>query len=524
MRLHLTVGAIRPNTRGRNATIAAFVVLAAMVPAGAVIAADQKVDVALPYACTLPSGDVDATVRVSASFPERADVGQAVRATDVETTVELPEESVKKIADKETTTVSAATRLTVDVAQGHAAAQALWRGSAAPQPVPATGPLTLTTAGDVPTVTGQGDGDLTFTAGALAVDLALTGTAPDTDPTSLTLDCRPAKDATALLATVAVGDTTGGDGTAGPGGSPTASSSASPSGTPGQEDEAGAGGQNKRAPKVAGRPEAQADTRPAAPPCKYDEGYPAGPMSLDAYVAGYANVRKQNAAALIPPFCTLLEQGSPEFEPYPDWSGGVISQHSTGDLYNNGRKESLPFTADLLTFRFMPAKATMVLEQAGPLTVDSLGATDFVFTSTDTYIRVPLVLRVTKLVVDGTPLNVGPSCRTAGPLKSPEPDSAKFPGDHLVLHGRGEQVSGEPATGYQLLSGGPLTGEVTIPAFHGCANAGENLDRLFTAAVSGSGNYIKQMQGQTCYAAAEVPNPDECTEDRQPLKVPVPER
>ncbi|MFE9833770.1 DUF6801 domain-containing protein [Streptomyces sp. NPDC005551] len=519
MRLHLTVGATRPGTRGRNATIAAFVVLAAMVPAGAVVAADQSVDVSLPYTCTLPSGEVDAAVRVSASLPARVEVGEAIRATDVETSVELSEEAVKKLTEKEGGAVSAATRLTVDVAQGDSTAQALWRGSANPQPVPATGPLTLTTTGDVPTVTGQDDGDLTFTAGALGVDLALTGTTPDSDPAPLTLECTPGKDAAALLATVGVGDDPGG-----PDGSPTASSTASPSGTPGRDEGTTGDGQDKDAPEVADRPAAEADARPAAPPCKYDDGYPAGPMSLNAYVAGYANVRKQNAAALIPPFCTMLEQGSPEFEPYPDWSGGVIRQHSTGDLYNNGRKESMPFKATFLTFRFMPAEATMVLEQAGPLTVDSLGATDFVFTSTDTYIRVPLVLRVIKLEVDGTPLNVGPTCRTSGSLKSPEPDSAKFPGDHLVLHGRGEQNSGEPATGYQLLSGGPLTGEVTIPAFRGCSNAGENLDRLFTAAVSGSGNYIKQMQGQTCYAVAEVPNPDECTEDRQPLKVPVPER
>lgn len=106
MRLHLTVGATRQSTRGRNATIAAFVVLAAMVPAGAVVAADQTVDVTLPYTCTLPSGAVDATVRVSASLPDRVDVGQAIQASDVETSVELSEEAVHKLIDKEATTVT----------------------------------------------------------------------------------------------------------------------------------------------------------------------------------------------------------------------------------------------------------------------------------------------------------------------------------------------------------------------------------------------------------------------------------
>ncbi|BFO21205.1 hypothetical protein SHKM778_75930 [Streptomyces sp. KM77-8] len=38
-------------------------------------------------------------------------------------------------------------------------------------------------------------------------------------------------------------------------------------------------------------------------------------MSLNAYVTGYANVRKQKGAAYLPPSCVLIEQGLPEMGP-----------------------------------------------------------------------------------------------------------------------------------------------------------------------------------------------------------------
>ncbi|MER6528002.1 DUF6801 domain-containing protein [Streptomyces sp. NPDC001508] len=512
----------RPSrARARGATIAAFVVLAATVPAAAVAAGIREVDTELPYVCTLPSGQRPVTVRVSAAFPDRVAAGEPIRPADVTTTVEFPAQAVADLAATGAPGVrSAETRLTVAVAQNDATAEATWRGTAQPVVLPTAGPLTLTATGDVPTVTGRGAGELTLSAADFAVDLAL-GAADDgaAEPAALTVECALAEDApdNGLLAAVPVGPDPGG-----PDGSPSASPS--PSGTPTRQGGAPADRQRERSPRVSGDTPGGTGARPDAPPCRYDARYPAGPMSLNAYITGYANVRKLKGAALIPLTCTLIEQGEPEFEFYPDFSGGTIKQHSTGDLYNGGRAWSPPFEATFLTFGFTPTKATMVLEQTGPLTIDSLGATDFVFTSTDTYVRVPLVLRVISLTVNGTPLEVGPNCRTEKPLASPEPDPAHHPGDHLVLHGRGEQVTGEPATGYLLLSGGPLTGEVTIPAFTGCGAGGERVDRLLTASVSGSGNYVKQMQGQTCYVAADVPNPEECTTDLQPLKIPVPER
>ncbi|MHC8563862.1 hypothetical protein ACW23B_24965 [Streptomyces albidoflavus] len=74
-----------------------------------------------------------------------------------------------------------------------------------------------------------------------------------------------------------------------------------------------------------------------------------------------------------------------------------------------------------------------------------------------------------------------------------------------------------------MSSGGPLTSEVTIPAFTGCGtDDGEDLNRLLTASISGPGNYVKQIQGQVCTVA--FLQPQECTEDGQPVVIPEPER
>lgn len=531
MRGHRAATSRLPRVRARSAAIGALVVLAATIPAAASAAGTQEVDTELPYVCALPSGRQPVTVRVSATFPDRAEPGEAFSPTDVTTTVELPAEAVADLTALEAATARAATRLTVGVAQDEAAAEAAWRGTAEPVPVPGSGPLALTTTGDVPSVTGQGDGDLTFTAGNLAVDLEL-GTADGTatGPGALTLDCSPSGDAPehGPLATVPVGTDTG-TGTAEPSGSPSAPGASpgtpgSSPGTPGPSSGTPEDEQGNRAPKVAESPSGGTAGRDA-PPCRYDEENPSTSASLNAYITGYSNVRKLQGASLIPVSCVLVEQGPLDIvEFFPDFSGAYLKQHSEGRLRHQGRERTPPFQADFLTFGFVPTRATMVLEQTGPLTLDVAGETVFEtgYTSFETRTRVPLVLRVTSLTVNGTPLDVGPGCRTERPLYSPEPEPSKYPGDHLVLFGRSTHQPPAMPVGYLLSSGGPLTGEATVPAFTDCGTGGEDLDRLLTASVSGPGNYVKQIQGQTC--AVQVFNADECTEDLQPLKIPVPER
>ncbi|MFH9957611.1 DUF6801 domain-containing protein [Streptomyces roseolus] len=539
----------RPSrARGRGATIAAFVALAPLLPAAAVAVGTVKVDAALPYVCTLPSGPQRATVRIAAAFPERASAGEEIRPADVATTVELPASAVAGLTTPRATAVRAETRLAVGVTQDEQRTEVTWSGTAQPVDVPAEGSLVLTTTGDVPSLTTGTAGELVLTAGALAVDLAPSAAdGAATAPPSLPVACVPAPDAEGrtVLARVPVGagaptgtpsapppSTT-------PPSSPSSPSPSLPADRPAPPTAPGATRATPDAPASPGagpRPEGEGlaaaeeeppgtpAPRPDAPPCVTEKPTQ---MSLSAYITGYANVRKLNGASLIPVTCMLIEQGEMQIPDAPPPEGEFhFTTLSRGNLSYQGRKQTPPFTATFLTFGFQPVTATMVLEQVGPITVDTL--VRVIFSTFDNHlentVRAPLVLRVLDVKVNGVDLDVGPSCRTSAPLTSPEPKPDKFPGKHLVLLGLGKIPYGQPAEGYVLTGGGPLTGTVTIPPFKDCGAGGEDLDRLLTAAISGPDNHVKQIQGQTCSVGLETPPPDQCTEDRQPLVVPKPER
>ncbi|MEU7394158.1 DUF6801 domain-containing protein [Streptomyces albogriseolus] len=530
--------AATPRPRRVRATLtstAAFVVLAALIPATASASDTQEVDAELPYVCAFPSGKAPVTVRISAEFPQRFRAGEAFTPTGVTTTVELPAEAVADLPLRDASEVRARTALAVDVAQDSAAATATWRGDSGPVALPESGPLTLTTTGGVPSVTGRSDGALTFTAGVLAIDLT---PGPEDDAGngagtgSPAVDCALAEDAPdkGLLATVpAVPDAPGA------GGPPSAPAPGGTSPAPGGTASAPADGprdrQGERSSEVPENAPGTAADRDV-PPCRYDERNPPTPLSLNAYVTGYANVKKQKAASYLPPSCVLIDGGEfqiPVDEPF-DPEHLVMVLETYGELSYQGRRQTPPYDSTFLSFDFAPVKATMVLRQTGPMRIDARMKMRFsdLFMTTETYVRVPLVAQVTALEVNGTPLDVGPGCRTETSLTSADPDPAKHPGDHVVLYGKAEQVLGQDVTGYTILTGGPLSGEVTIPAFTGCGTGGEDLDRLLTASVSGPGNYIKQVQGQTCTPLVPVfESPDtkgQCTEDLQPYQIPVAER
>ncbi|MFF7815643.1 DUF6801 domain-containing protein [Streptomyces sp. NPDC007945] len=526
--------------RVRGATIAAFVALAPLLPAAAVAVGTVRVDAALPYVCTLPSGPQPATVRITAAFPERASVGEEIRPADVATTVELPASAVADLTTPRAATVRAERRLAVGAAQDEQRTEATWSGTGQPVAVPAEGPLVLTTTGDVPSLTTGTAGELVLTAGALAVDLAPSAAdGAATAPPSLAVACVPAPDAEGrtVLARVPVGAGASTGTPSAPPPSTTAPSSPSPSLPTDRPAPPTAPGATRATPDLPTPPGAEPPPdgrglataeeeppgtpapRPDAPPCVTEKPTT---MSLSAYITGYSNVRKLNGANVIPVSCALIEQGQPQFDPRED--GAHLITKSTARLSYQGRAQTPPFRATFLTFGFTPTTATLVLEQTGPMSIDSDVLLIFPDNIAETYVRAPLVLRVLDVRVNGTPLDVGPDCRTEKPLTSPEPDPATYPGDHLVLVGKGQLINGTDAEGYVLTGGGPLTGTVTIPPFKDCGAGGEDLDRLLTAAISGPDNHVKQIQGQTCSVGIETPPPDQCTEDRQPLVIPKPER
>lgn len=139
------------------------------------------------------------------------------------------------------------------------------------------------------------------------------------------------------------------------------------------------------APKV-GDAAGSSAARPPAPPCVKKD--PTS-KSLNAYITGYANVRKLSGASLIPVSCVQIEQGDPELSIPPDGSPWHLLQKSEAYLDHQGRKETPPFKGTFLTFGFTPTTATMILEQAGPMVVASDILLVFPDNLAETYIRAP---------------------------------------------------------------------------------------------------------------------------------------
>ncbi|GGY36712.1 hypothetical protein GCM10010326_33300 [Streptomyces xanthochromogenes] len=495
--------------RSRGAVAAATVVLAAIVPGADVALGDQRTSAELAYTCAFPAGPHPVKMQVAARFPARAATGAAIRPAEVTTSVTLPEAAVAELTGLRAATTGATTRLTTEVAQNGAAAQALWLGTAPSVPLTSPGGAVFRATGDVPTVTANSPGDLTVTAAGLTLEFRpLTTEGGATDPATLSVPCTPAPGSKGLLATVPIG---------------TASSSPAP--TPSTSATApAAGGASRGTPESAPRiapPKAAAAPAAAAPKCQGDT---TDPLALAAYTTGYSNVTKMGNASLIPVFCSKVVQGPNQLkriEVRPGVFELHLLQNSVGRLDYQGRAQTPPGPATFLTFGFMPTTATMTLEATGPLSIES----DLNNTAGhgETYIRAPLVLHISDVKVNGTPLDVGPNCRTTGPVYSTDPDPARNTKDHLVLLGELKKGADTVWRGYSLSRGGPLDGSVTIPPFTGCG-VGEDLSPLFTASVSGPANTVKQNQGAPCASGIEDDPAQLCTADKQPTTIPTPLR
>ena len=124
----------------------------------------------------------------------------------------------------------------------------------------------------------------------------------------------------------------------------------------------------------------------------------------------------------------------------------------TGDL-------ALPPAASyFVTFRFMPATATVTVTSTAPVQAELVNG---VLTST-----IHVRFQLSDVRVQRVALDVGPDCRS----------------DEAVIKQSGQFAS--------PLSTGTISGTFTIPPFHRCG-ATENLDPLFDGLVSGPGNPIR---------------------------------
>ncbi|WP_067472865.1 fibronectin type III domain-containing protein [Actinomadura hibisca] len=229
-----------------------------------------------------------------------------------------------------------------------------------------------------------------------------------------------------------------------------------------------AGNASPASPPGAGRT-GKADTVPpgeATPPeCGKLTG-PAKTTPACVYMAGYSNLAKLGAAtALNDP--AYAEPAPTNIVIYPPVSGKFGADFQF--------VRPMRGAATTLQFRFMPVTAKMELTQVdGPGRMDGTLVPGGGYTIKAT---ARMSVRLHDVRVNGTPLEVGPRCRTVRPAE-------------LVLTGGTPEYK-------SILLGGPLRGVYTVPPFTGCG-VGEDLSPLLTAAVSGPGNAVKMMQGKIC--------------------------
>jgi hypothetical protein len=440
----------------------------------------QAVRASLAYTCAFPAGPRQASVVVAATFPAAATAGQPMEPTGAAVTVTV---AARDLSMMHAVTVTGDTRLSTTATQNGRSATVAWSGLVIqPTPVPSAGRLTLSASGAVPPVTVSTPGDITFAAARLS--LAFTAhrsraTAPNLAVIRVRCTLNSGQNATLATVPVTIGATktpgsgqpgaiqVGGQVTVGPGTARSSSRSATRYCPP--------------LPKGGLKPNPRFPF-PQPPP---GSSVFHAPFHGCAHVEGFSDVRKLNGASLVGPGLTNLDIAVNLILNERD---NYFQQDSAGVLWYHGLHEFPPAKATLLAFGFMPVSATLQLTEIGNVNAYSVGpalpSTCHKPCPTVTTVSSRLQLRIYDVTVNGAPLNVGPHCQT-GPFDS-------------VLTGRSD--SSPP---YDIIEGGPLTGTVTIPSFTGCG-VGENLDSIFTASVSGPGNFVKFTQGPVCQPGPPV--------------------
>jgi Family of unknown function (DUF6801) len=421
-------------------------VLAGTVGIAAGTSASGTTDVSadLTYNCRFPSGSEAVGVAITAAFPASVVPGQRVQPTGVQITAGLGPMAVADLTRLGATTVSASgVFAAIETAQRKSVTGQWPTRALKAYPVPATGGLELTESATAPPATASSPGIITFTAGDLVLNLEPSkadgsATAPATMRVACTL--RDGVDGTLAAVKVAAG---------------------SPSGALAHQAKG-----SKRLPKGCGKIKVV--------------GFG---TATCGYITGYSDVAKLYGAALLQPrrparpgLVNVDFAESHKFKP------GKLIVHSKAKLYYKGRQELPPVTATFLAFRFVPVTATLHLVELTPITIVSVSGITAPPYPITVRASTKISVRVSDVMVNKVPLDVGTHCRTARPVK-------------LVLVGRGQNTI--PPKGYTVPTGGPLSGMLTIPRFTGCG-VSENLNPLLTGSISGPGNFVKMTQGKLC--------------------------
>jgi hypothetical protein len=455
----------------RVAAVAMVVVVAAGITAGSTSAASQQaVSLRLSYACAFPSGQQPVTAQVTGTFPAAGTTGQAIRPTGTAIAVTLPNTFVTRLTWPSGTTVALTAGLSTQVTERASRSTVIWRDYRAPATaIPPSRSLTLTASGAAPSVTATAAGMVTVTASGLSMLLTARGAdGRPLSPSSVQVACVPRAGQDTTLARIAMA------------GSTPARTATSPAGNPARCLPFPKGLKlNPRFPLPKPPPGSRA-THASSHAC--------------AYSAGFTNARKLNEAALVGPGLADLKLGVTTYSK-TDAGYIYIQVRAAGQLQYHGLPELPPARATLLAFGFEPVSATIQLSEIGSLNVALISCAPVKKPCPNHPRNVALFfglvsLRIYDVAVNGVPLNVGPHCQTATPFElalTGVPPSYNVPAIH-----------------------GVLTGTVTIPPFTGCANGTDNLDSIFTASVSGPGNFAKVTQAPLCAPLPHLPPPPGC--------------
>jgi hypothetical protein len=451
---------------GLRLAVLAVVMVAAGMTAGSAGAAGQRaVNLRLVYSCAFPSGPQQVGAQVTGTFPADATAGKPIQPTGTGITVTLSHDAVANLAWTKADTVTLTAALSTGFTEGSKPVTAAWRDlRSASAAIPQTGPLSLSATGAAAPVTVAAAGNVTATVGDLTLLLtAHTANGRQASPHSMQVSCVPGANQDTSLARIAV-------------------TGSAPTRVP-------ASPQDNPAKCLPFPKNLKLNPRfPLPPPLPGSKVFHS-PTNGCAYAAGFANERKLHEAALVGPGLADLKLGKTVYSKPPSKGKPYtyLQIREPGKLQYHGLPELPPARATLLGFGFMPVSATLQISEIGTLNADLISCGPAPKCPKPVppappqknialfFMRVSL--SISDVHVNGVPLNVGPHCQTS-PF---DLDLTGLPPAYNI--------------GAQF---GVLTGTVTVPQFHGCADGTENLDPIFTASVSGPGNFVKVTQAPFC--------------------------
>ncbi|URM99221.1 hypothetical protein LUW76_35580 [Actinomadura madurae] len=486
------------------ATAAVATALAVVGMPGAGPSASADIGAELPFLCTTPTGTQRVDVAVKASAPAAGRVGEPVQPGTVAISVNVPSTLLREPTEpagggtaepvapgvQAMAGVSGTARLDVDVVQGTRVLDAGWPVFALAAEEPSTGEaVRLTGHGVTSPITPSAPGELAWRARGLTLVL------DDSEGAAgkpVSLNCTPPRGP--RLGSVSVRGRTpaaAGVPATGPGIAPQAEPPSTlecfeippPPVNPGDDPEYSLN-LDEKLYEIFNKPERPSTGIARVPPEGYDPGLP-----YCARGAGFANIKKLGSATPIAAE-SVFRRGVVTYRANPPTTGTNYLEQQ-GYVLNT----TVPSRATILSLGFMPTTAaaeTVQLRATGDPINRKVGNLRIVaplqapnvrppgVESSNAWMRQYVAVRVKDVSVNGTALNVGENCGSGRTLLS----LSSFMGDEETGFIRPDD-------------GQTFTGELDIPAFSHCG-VGEDLSPLFTASISGSGNYAKIESGPWC--------------------------